>query len=299
MITLRKAPAALLLALACSLAGCSTFQGAPKPLISPAKLESSAAFNVAGDIETLIKATDKNVRDAAAIRLLAVCDMRYVQFRHDIVANRKHTRAGANALTLMADIAAGLTDSVGVKDNYIALSALIQGGETIYDKDYLFDQTLDALVVQMDANRKSKLVDIHLALQRGVADYPGQAALSDVLDYYHAGTINAAILGVQKAASEQEARDSQTLRQLKAIGDAERKTIQDGTTALFAYVDQLQDGQIDAALSFLAGKNLPQSKAANLADNKKLIKEALTRLRREKYSDDVQPLLDELKAAIK
>lgn len=297
MFAIRIARAVALLALGCALAACSTFRGAPKPLISPKQLESSASFNVAGDIDTLIKATDKAARNGASRRLLAVCDMRYSQFRHDIVANRKHARAGANALTLMTDVAAGLTDSVGVKDNYIALSALIQGGQTLYDKDYLFDQTLDALVVQMDANRKAKLVDILVSMDASAEEYPGQVALADVLDYYHAGTINAAILGVQKAASAQDAQNTQALRQLKAIDEVERGHIQTGTTALFGFVDAMDQAKADKALAFLSGKNVAVSKGATLADTRKALKQALTQLRRDKYADDVQPLLDELKTA--
>lgn len=297
MIATRIARAGALLALGCVLAGCSTFRGAPKPLISPRQLESSASFNVASDIETLIKASDTAARNGAARRLLAVCDMRYALFRHDIVANRKHTRAGANALSLMTDIAAGLTDSVGVKDNYIALSALIQGGQTLYDKDYLFDQTLDALVLQMDANRKAKLADILVSMDEPVEAYPGQVALADVIDYYHAGTINAAILGVQKSASALDTANTQALRQLKAVDDDKRNAIRTGTDALFGLVDSLDQAKADKALKFLRGKNVAVNKGADLAETKKALKQALTQLRRDKYPDDVQPLLDELTAA--
>ncbi|MFD0326791.1 hypothetical protein [Lysobacter gummosus] len=136
-------------------------------------MESKSSFKTENLIEDLVGATSESQRTLAATKLMAVCDIRYMEFRHEIVANRKHSRAASNALSLMTDVAATLTDSAGVKNNYIALSVLIQGGNNIYDKDYMFDRTLDALVAQMDANRKTKLLDIRRAMTKDIVEYPG------------------------------------------------------------------------------------------------------------------------------
>jgi hypothetical protein len=199
----------LVAALAC---GCTTFRGAPKPLLDRKAINGDTFVNAEAELTTLATTQNAAERNAATRKLMALADLRYMQFRNEIIANRKNSLALSNGLQLMTDIAATLTDAVGVKDNYIALSTLLNGGETIYNKDYLFDRTIEALVAQMDANRKAKQVQIYRALGQSIAQYPAHAALADVLDYYYAGTLNAAVIGVHQSAVEQQKKSEQALK---------------------------------------------------------------------------------------
>ncbi len=256
-----------LLALAMLASGCSTFRGAPKAPVERALIESKEFVDVEAEIKALATTENKNTRNASARKLMALIDIRYMHFRNDIVSNRKHTKSASNALLLATDIAATLTESVGVKDNYIALSALIQGGDTIYDKDYLFDRTIDALVAQMDANRKAKQVDIYRRLVESIEQYPAQAAIADVFDYYYTGTLNGALIGVQQSAAEQERKSEKELLSIPTMEEIE--VLRTDTRKIADFVKGLQsEDDLLKLRAFLAGEGIDMSEFAGAADLK-------------------------------
>jgi hypothetical protein len=298
MLTLWKAPVALAVCLCAMLAGgCATFRGAPQSLVTPKELESKSSFRTENLIEDLVGATSESQRTLAATKLMAVCDIRYMEFRHEIVANRKHSRAASNALSLMTDVAASLTDSAGVKNNYIALSVLIQGGNNIYDKDYMFDRTLDALVAQMDANRKTKLLDIRRAMTKDITEYPGPSALADVIDYYHAGTINGAILGVHKAANEEEQQSMAELRELEPVSQAEIAKRETDTEWFDTFVDKLSKAELDKLDAFIKDNGEQVASYSDDKDRLTKTKQAMNRVR--KNNKAKFPDADAVKAKLK
>jgi hypothetical protein len=278
------------------LTACATFRGAPAPLFDYQRLEQATAFQPDTLAEELANAGSVPERNAAIRKLLAASDFRYLDFRHDLVANRKHSLAAANGLLLAIDVASTLTESAGVKANYIALSSLVHGGENVFDKEYLFDRTLDALVTQMDANRKSKLVEITVAMGRSLEDYPGHVALADVVDYYQAGTLNAAFVGLQRNANAQEAGDTERLRKLEAISDEDLATRQTGTTRMSHFVDTLSPADLDVLRGFLAGKGITAAPGATEGETRANLKHGLTKLRSTSYAS-LDPLVAELQAA--
>ena len=290
--------AALLMAMTL-VSGCSTFRGAPAPLLKPSLMKDDGFVDAKAQMDILVSA-DLSVenRNAAVFKLMALADVRYLQFRNDIVSNRKHTRSASNALLLATDIAATLTQSRGVKDNYIALSALINGGETIYDKDYLFDRTIEALVAQMDANRKAKQVLIYEALRDGsVQAYPGQAALADVLDYYYMGTINAAVIGVQKSANEQQRQSEKELRVIGPIDAAQITERQAQTDRSARFVDSLGADDRGKLADFLRGNGIEVPNLADAQSPNIILRQRMNELRKKKQ--DQFPNFDSVLAALK
>jgi hypothetical protein len=290
------------MAAALVLSGCSTFRGAPTPLLKDSVVNGDTFVNAKEQMDALVVKTGLNEsnRNAAVFQLMALVDVRYLQFRNDIVANRKHTRSVADAMTLATDIAATLTNSVGVKDNYIALSALIGGGQTIYDKDYLFDRTLEALVTQMDANRKAKQVLIYESLRdKSVMEYSGQSALADVLDYYYMGTINAAVSGVHKSAAQQQAVSEEQLRTIGAIDPARIEAIRQQTDRSGKFVDSLKTFSDQQLLAkFLRGQGVNVPDLSLVEKPAVVLKQRMNELRKhrqDKYAD-FDALLKELAA---
>lgn len=250
-----KAGSALaLVVLVLAVSGCSTFRGAPKPLLEQKVVDGKGFVDAEAELRTLATTVDMNQRNAAMLKLMALADVRYMHFRNDIVSDRKNTRSATNGLLLMTDIAATLTKSVGVKDNYIALSALISGGENIYDKEYLLDRTIDALVAQMDANRKARQVEIYRRMDDPVTRYPSQAAFADTLEYYYAGTLNGALIGVQQSAAEQERRSD---AELKILTMPEIMVLRSDTERIADFVETIQnDADLLKIRAFLVGKDV-------------------------------------------
>lgn len=254
MLKFRVGSALALVVLAFAVGGCSTFRGAPKPLLEQKIADSTAFVDAEAELRTLATTVDMNQRNAAMLKLMALADVRYMHFRNDIVNDRKGTRSAANGLLLMTDIAATLTKSVGVKDNYIALSALISGGENIYDKEYLLDRTINALVAQMDANRKARQVEIYRRMDDPITRYPSQAAFADTLEYYYAGTLNGALMGVQQSAAEQERRSD---AELKILTMPEIMGLRSDTERIADFVETVKnDADLLKLRGFLVGNGV-------------------------------------------
>ncbi len=233
------------------------FRGAPLPPFDPKLVEKGGFVDSTNLFNELVSAPDAEARNRSAFKLLALVDIRYSDFRHNLAANKKHSGAATDALLLAMNIAGGLTTSAGVKDSYLAWSSLLHGGSNIYDKDYMFDQTLTALVAQMDANRKARLLDIRRSMSsRTIDEYPGQMALADILDYYHAGTLTGAVAGVQRSAAQQEADAGESLRELVAPSPEELMRLRKGSERFDQMVDALTRPEQEALRQFLLNKGI-------------------------------------------
>lgn len=206
-----------------TLASCNTLRGGPEQPFATKDVWDKNA------VKTVVDALSGNVantpteddcvgtRNINAFKMIAYVDVNYLQYRHTLIYDKQHTQAITDGLQLLMTIAGGLTDSTGVKDNYLAGIALLTGGEAIYDKSYLFEKTAPALVAQMDASRKQRLVEL-LAKLDGLqcSKYPGLVALSDILDYYYIGTLSGAIASTQKDADSKDTQAQILLNALNA-----------------------------------------------------------------------------------
>lgn len=284
--------AGLLLGMLAS-SGCATLEGEPENLF-PAKLVDSTTFiDPTTAFNTLANPGSAGERNRTLRKLLALSDIRYAEFRSGLVADRRHSRAAGSLVTLAADVAATLTESVGVKDNYIALSALIQGGDAIYDEEYLFAKTLDALVAQMDANRKQKLLGIYDAMGRSLDDYPGQVAIADLLEYHRAGSLASALSAIQEKASE---RSAELDAEIKVLEDKTMPQIalsQSDTGRMSRFVGSLPFAQLAHLGSFLSDHGVSLAAYENESEFRIELKHGLSKLRSDKYPQ-LGPLVKEL-----
>jgi hypothetical protein len=270
-------------------------RGAPKPPFDLGQVEKGEFADSTELFNELVDAPDAKNRNRAASKLLALVDIRYSEFRQNLAANNKHSGAITDALQMAVNIAAGLTSSAGVKDNYLSLSALLQGGSTIYDKNYMFEQTMTALVAQMDANRRAKLFDIRVAMNsQSIDEYPGQMALADILDYYHAGTLVGAVSGVQRSAAKQEAEAGASLRELAAPSREEITSIRRGSEQLHQMVDAMTSAELGALQQFLLNRGIT---SASAAPTRPLLKRWLAELYQKQFPGQPEKLISELKAA--
>ncbi len=212
----------LLVLVACTLSACTMMRGAPDEIIDKRYFDNknSPLALSAAHVEALVYPQTIEIRDAMLIRCLSLVDLRYSDFRHSVVANRKHYAAGVDVLQLAAGIAATLTESVAAKTNYAQLSVLLTGSSAVIDSNYLFGQAMLALVSQMDGDRAAIFSDIYGKLDSGLDVYPGISAFQDCVSYYESGTLLSAIIALNKnAAKEAAARE-------KDKGDAIRSHVE-------------------------------------------------------------------------
>ena len=102
--------------------------------------------------------------------------------------------------TVLALNAAGTLAGGGTPNVLSAGSAAIVGGKAAFDKNAYFDKTMPALLATMSAKRKDILVRIRVGLTKEIEEYPLTLALSDLEDYYHAGTIPGATVDIAENA---------------------------------------------------------------------------------------------------
>lgn len=275
------------------LVGCATgFRGAPSPPFKLEVIEKSENFsNSEVMLNSLLQAKDKTERNAAMMPILSLIDIRYGDFRHNLEANKKHSSAITNVLSLAADVAGGLTNSIGVKDNYLALSTLLSGSELIYDKNYMYEQSLSALITQMDANRSAKLLEIHKAmLGRELEEYPAQVALVDVIEYHYAGSLLAATSAVQRDAGNTVEKNSELLRLLDDATAEQIVANRESAVLLDRVIASLTPGQYPVLASYLLGQGIDVGTPHTATS----LRSGVKHLHRTKYRHDAAGLMDEL-----
>lgn len=149
--------------------------------------------------------TKRGARDQFITARLAIYNLRYLQFIAELGADKQQLDAATDLFQLGLNLTSTLTGGIRAKTNLSALSAGITGGKASIDKHFYFDQTVRALIAAMNAQRKQVLVRILTGMQNSTQPYGITEALSDLHDYYQAGTLLGAIDAIQSDATKKDA----------------------------------------------------------------------------------------------
>lgn len=147
---------------------------------------------------------------------MAYIDIRYFEYERDLAKERQ----GVDFLSAMS--IAGLTSadalvaSAATKSALAQATALINAGQTNYNEKIQFKQTLNIFINQMKANRAKMSSQIYQNLSQSDADYPLPIAMSDLEQYYQAGTL----AGALASATQDSAR---LARQQEFIADKKKE----------------------------------------------------------------------------
>lgn len=186
--------------------GCTAMRGYPKNFIDKSVYDEGGSLSITkATIEHLLSAPDAETRNKILLGMMTSIDLQYHDFRTSLVANQKHFLSGMDALQLGANVASALTGSIGVKENYDQLSILLLGTKNIVDSNYLFKQTIWALLGKMDEQRANKYTEVLGKLGQDTNQYPSPQALQDTIAYYQAGTLTDAVIELTKTASKDAA----------------------------------------------------------------------------------------------
>lgn len=145
--------------------------------------------------------TRRNIRDQYSRKMMAIIDKRYNDFLDDLVIKRKGFDASADITAISLDTASVLFTPVTTKSILAGLSALTTAGKTSINKVYFYEQTLPVLITQMESNRQSVLADLIEGLSADDSTYPLHHAQRDLNRYFAAGTIDGALVEIQKQAA--------------------------------------------------------------------------------------------------
>lgn len=198
--------------------GCiSTMRGTPERPFEPGVVTDKATLEraVLELSSGALDGTDKKIaRDKEVSKLLSAVDANYFEFRKDVRANSRHSSAASGMLTLLMTIAGGLTESAGVKNHYLLGTNLVGGTSTQFQKSYLYESNIAALIAKMDADRDKTLAEIMNMMEDNA--YRGHLALLNVHKYFVKGTLESAVTSIEKAATE-DARNAAAVLNDKAL----------------------------------------------------------------------------------
>ncbi len=145
-----------------------------------------------------------SVRNRFIETRLAVIDAQYLTFKQSLYQEGVSTNMGLDVATLGLNLAGTLTPAASAKAILAAISGGLIGTRVAAEKNLYFEKTMTAILAQMEALRKTARLEILKRMQLGVDRYPLSQAEYDLQEYYTAGTIPGAIVGVTMVAVQAE-----------------------------------------------------------------------------------------------
>lgn len=139
------------------------------------------------------------------------------------------TSLGRTTLNLGSDLAVlglGIAGSVGpaatAKNVLSPIISGITGAKTPIEKNVFYEQTMPVLISKCEALRQVRFNEIDKKMDLGIDQYPLTAALSDLEQYFQAGTIPYALVQITATAGAQaeKAKEETTNRmEVKILQD--------------------------------------------------------------------------------
>jgi len=196
------------------LSGCGTIRSGGAPDLSfdinTDLQQLSQEFQSSTNISNFYKTPTQDRLDARnrfIIGRLVQIDLRYLQYIKNLTSDKQQLDSATDMANLALNLAGTLVGSARAKTNLAASAAGLIGMTTIIDKNFYYEKSIDALVATMNAKRKEVLVTILTGLStKTLDDYPFERAITDINQYYLAGTLNGAIqfINVQAATNEDQ-----------------------------------------------------------------------------------------------
>jgi hypothetical protein len=150
------------------------------------------------DLLDTVKPDDaKAQRNKIVFRIMAQIDAAYSRFETGLATTRAGAQTLADGANLGVTAAATVVGASSVKDILSATSVALQGTRLSFDKNFFEEKTTESLISQMRATRKNLNAQMLDSLaNRDVTSYPLEAAWSDLVAYFNAGTIPSALVDI-------------------------------------------------------------------------------------------------------
>ena len=196
-----------------SLGACAGLSNGAPPVV---RLENGVIANPPNEalfqVRTAIEAQCLNIATAAATakgernRLVTAymlgIDLAYNQYERNLLDAVRENDLGASTASLALSTIGSVVGEQALAQALSTTNAIVTGTHTAIGRDYLFNQTLSTLQTQMRASRAEQRALILRRLTLEYDDWTSCTALSDVLAYEQAGTLNAALAAVADSAAQ-------------------------------------------------------------------------------------------------
>ena len=143
------------------------------------------------------------------LRMYAV-DQNYTIYESQLTHEAQETGLAASLINLGLTGAGSVAPTAVVGKALSAAATGFTGASQAYDKDVLLAQSIQNLETQMRADRNAKAATILTSMRCPISSYNMGMVLSDLEEYYRAGTMPNALIAITKTVgnAESQAKDS-------------------------------------------------------------------------------------------
>jgi hypothetical protein len=190
-----------------TLTGCATLSGGmPNPPFDVEKDlgELKSALQQSMSVKAYYEKPSVESRNKFVSSRLVIINIEYLKYIKSLSAEESQIHAATDILILSLDIASTALTPVSTKTVLSALSAAIGGVRLSIDDNFYYQKTVPVLIAAMNAERKSIMLKVIQGMAKNLNGYPFEQALSDVNEYYLAGTIPGALNAIQKDSGAKE-----------------------------------------------------------------------------------------------
>ncbi len=201
-------------------AGCRSLRGggAPEPSfdIKEDLKQLAVHYAPATSVKAFYDANTVGARNEFITGRLVAINLRYMQFVRESTSERQLFDSATDIFIMSLGIAGASFADVTAKTVLAAVSAATSGTKATIDKNYYMDKTTVALIATMNARRAEALVPILKGTRKSLREYTFAQAVTDLHDYYFAGTYFGAIQAIQ---AESGARETEAKVEIKALSE--------------------------------------------------------------------------------
>ncbi|MDP3076816.1 hypothetical protein [Bradyrhizobium sp.] len=199
-----------------TLSGCVSVSDGPERLY-PVAVETQAIRDTIPRIDFIefVRMSEperfKYRNDWIAARMYA-SDIQYTVYETGLTKERQNVGFGSTVATLGLTTASQLFTPVVTKNVLSGAAGLVTGTRAAYENDILLAHSVQWIQSQMRTQRSIVAERIFRGMKLSTSSYPLATALTDLEDYYRAGTLTGGILGTSDALGA-EARLAELAKQ--------------------------------------------------------------------------------------
>lgn len=159
-----------------------------------------------------VAATCKILRNNIINELLLITDHYYHLYEGGMLAGNAKNNFYTGALRTSLETAGALITVADTTRILSGLAAFTGSLQETASQEFYFDNTIDALITQMRADRTKALIPLLSKQKADYDDYSIETAISDINTYFRAGTLASAIISISKSASAAQEENEAALK---------------------------------------------------------------------------------------
>jgi len=134
------------------------------------------------------------------VRMYAI-DVQYYDYESRLTHERQEMNFGAATAAIALNTTSTLVPVTQTKNLLTGISSGVTGANAAYNSEVLLNRTIQIVQDQMRADRAQIATRILAGLKKSSADYTLAQAMSDLEEYYQAGTLTAGLMGAQRTVA--------------------------------------------------------------------------------------------------